>query len=321
MASNFSKLDKFEEVDFRRWPKKLHFLLSRMSVMYALSTPIPEDADDATVEQLRGIECIFVGYAEHFKAFRFFVIEPDESVLINSTIESRDAIFDENRFFSVPRLSLSIPKGTEYIGGAVVPKKVTKEVVHQLELTLRKSKRNKTVKDFRPEWECRSPKDTRRTGASEPQKRHVPVKTSTSNALVSQCDGIGSYDWSYQAEEEPVNFALMAITSSSYSSDNEVQSCSKAYDQLHSQYDKLTVEFCKSQIDVLSYQVGNFMPPKPDLVFHTAPIVVETGHSAFTVQLSPTKPAQDISHTTRPMAPIIEDWVSDSEEESKPNNP
>nr|GEY66062.1 zinc finger, CCHC-type [Tanacetum cinerariifolium] len=52
MASNFSKLDKFEEVDFRRWPKKLHFLLSRMSVMYALSTPIPEDADDATVEQL-----------------------------------------------------------------------------------------------------------------------------------------------------------------------------------------------------------------------------------------------------------------------------
>nr|GFC64877.1 hypothetical protein [Tanacetum cinerariifolium] len=30
-------------------------------------------------------------------------------------------------------------------------------------------------------------------------------------ALVSQCDGTGSYDWSYQAEEEPVNFALMAF--------------------------------------------------------------------------------------------------------------
>nr|GFC11084.1 hypothetical protein [Tanacetum cinerariifolium] len=35
---------------------------------------------------------------------------------------------------------------------------------------------------------------------------------------------------------------------------------------------------------------GNFMPPKLDLVFHTAPIVVETDHSAYTVQLNPTKP-------------------------------
>nr|GEU81701.1 hypothetical protein [Tanacetum cinerariifolium] len=30
-----------------------------------------------------------------------------------------------------------------------------------------------------------------------------------------------SYDWSYQAEEEPANFALMAISSSSFASDNE----------------------------------------------------------------------------------------------------
>nr|GFC95588.1 hypothetical protein [Tanacetum cinerariifolium] len=29
------------------------------------------------------------------------------------------------------------------------------------------------------------------------------------------------YDWSYQAEEEPASFALMDITSSSSSSDNE----------------------------------------------------------------------------------------------------
>nr|GFB08148.1 ribonuclease H-like domain-containing protein [Tanacetum cinerariifolium] len=46
-----------------------------------------------------------------------------------------------------------------------------------------------------------------------------------SNALVSQCDAIGSYDWSYQAKEEPTNFALMAFSSfSSNSSSNcEVQ--------------------------------------------------------------------------------------------------
>nr|GEU61467.1 putative ribonuclease H-like domain-containing protein [Tanacetum cinerariifolium] len=52
---------------------------------------------------------------------------------------------------------------------------------------------------------------------------------------------------------------------------------------------------------------GTFMPPKPDLVFHTTPIDVETDHSAFTVQLSPSKPTQDMSHTNRLSAPIIED--------------
>nr|GFA19493.1 hypothetical protein [Tanacetum cinerariifolium] len=42
--------------------------------------------------------------------------------------------------------------------------------------------------------ECRSPKDSRRTAVAEPQRRSVPVETLTSNALVSQCDGTGSYD-------------------------------------------------------------------------------------------------------------------------------
>nr|GEZ23778.1 retrovirus-related Pol polyprotein from transposon TNT 1-94 [Tanacetum cinerariifolium] len=51
--------------------------------------------------------------------------------------------------------------------------------------------------------ECRSPKDPRRPGTAEPQRRTVPVETSTSNALVSQCDGTGSYDWSYQVEGAP----------------------------------------------------------------------------------------------------------------------
>nr|GFB58508.1 hypothetical protein [Tanacetum cinerariifolium] len=36
--------------------------------------------------------------------------------------------------------------------------------------------------------ECRSPKDTRRPAVAEPQRRSVLVETSTSNALVSQCD-------------------------------------------------------------------------------------------------------------------------------------
>nr|GFD27814.1 hypothetical protein [Tanacetum cinerariifolium] len=52
---------------------------------------------------------------------------------------------------------------------------------------------------------------------------------------------------------------------------------------------------------------GTFMPHKPDLVFNTASIPVETDHLAFNVQRSPTKPEQDLSHTSRPNATIIED--------------
>nr|GEU46942.1 hypothetical protein [Tanacetum cinerariifolium] len=253
--------------------------------------------------------------------------------------------------------------------------------------------------------ECRSPKDTRMNGADESQRGNVLVETSTSNALVSQCDGVGSYDWSFQAEEEPTNYALMAFTSSSSSSENEVVTCSKActkaYDTLQSHCDKLTDDFRKSQFDVISYKIGlesvearllvyqqnetlfeedikllklkvqhrdnalvvfrqnlekaeqerdvlklklekfqtssknlrdgyhvvpplytgTFMPPKPDLVFHNAPNDVKTVHTAFIVKLSPTKPKNDLSHTHRPSAPIIKDWVSDSEDESETKIP
>nr|GEU86327.1 hypothetical protein [Tanacetum cinerariifolium] len=62
---------------------------------------------------------------------------------------------------------------------------------------------------------------------------------------------------------------------------------------------------------------GTFMPPKPDLVFHDAPTVNETVHAAFNVELSPTHPEKDLSHTHRLSTPIIEDWVSDSKDESK----
>nr|GEZ11056.1 putative ribonuclease H-like domain-containing protein [Tanacetum cinerariifolium] len=261
----------------------------------------------------------------------------------------------------------------------------------------------------------------------------------------------GTYDWSYQAEEAPNKFALMAFTSSSSNSyfDNEVSSCSKAcskaYSQLQTQYDTLTKNFHKSQFDVMSYQTGlesvearlliykqnesvleenikllhievqvrdtalttltqkldttekerddlnmklekfqtsskgltdllasqtskkarigynsqvftkamfdcdysesdswppsnlydrsvpsggyhsvpplitgTFMPPKPDLVFHTPPYD-ENEHLAFNVQLSPTKLEQDLF--SKPSAPIIEDWVSDSEEDDIPQAP
>nr|GEW19819.1 putative ribonuclease H-like domain-containing protein [Tanacetum cinerariifolium] len=73
--------------------------------------------------------------------------------------------------------------------------------------------------------------------------------------------------------------------------------------------------------DVPPPYTGTFMPPKPDLIFNTAPNDVETDHSVFTVKLSPTKPDQDLSHTHRYSAPIIEDWVSDLEDESETKSP
>ncbi|GKE16016.1 hypothetical protein Tco_1423593 [Tanacetum coccineum] len=67
----------------------------------------------------------------------------------------------------------------------------------------------------------------------------------------------------YQAEEgHPINFALMAFTSSgsSSSSDSEVDSCSKscvkAYATLKEQYDNLSSDYKKSQFNLVSYKAG-----------------------------------------------------------------
>nr|GEW53285.1 zinc finger, CCHC-type [Tanacetum cinerariifolium] len=54
MASNFTTLESFEGVDFKRWQKKMHFLLFSMSVVYVLTTPMPEDGcDNPTLNQVR----------------------------------------------------------------------------------------------------------------------------------------------------------------------------------------------------------------------------------------------------------------------------
>nr|GEV36435.1 putative ribonuclease H-like domain-containing protein [Tanacetum cinerariifolium] len=264
--------------------------------------------------------------------------------------------------------------------------------------------------------ECRSPKDSRRTIVAKPQRRSVPVETSTSNALVSQCDGTGSYDWSYQAEEEPTNFSLMAFLSSSSNSssdcetglesvearllvynqnestleenikllnikvqlrDNALATLRQKLETTKQERDDLNMKLEKFQTsskrltDLLASQtsdkaglgynskvftqamfdcdnyyssdsdndnwpptnlydrfvpsggyhvvsppmIGTFMPPKPELVFHTPPSD-ENEHHAFNVHLSPTKPGQDFP--SRPSASVIEDWVSDSEEEDMP---
>ncbi|GKB93104.1 hypothetical protein Tco_0979241 [Tanacetum coccineum] len=98
----------------------------------------------------------------------------------------------------------------------------------------------------------------------EPTRRTVPVETTTSNALVSQCDGFG-YDWSDQEEESPANFALMAYpsTSSSSSTNSEVSndsncrsSCLECVKDLKEQNEQLVKDLRTARISDVSYKTG-----------------------------------------------------------------
>nr|GEW97442.1 hypothetical protein [Tanacetum cinerariifolium] len=145
----------------------------------------------------------------------------------------------------------------------------------------------------------------------ESTRRNVPVETPASTTLVS-CDGFDGYNWSDQAKEGP-NYALMAYTSLSsdskmFSSESDVSMPpSPVYDRYQSG---------EGYHVVPPPYTGTFMPLKPDLVFHDAPNVNKTVHTAFNVKLSPTKPDTNLPHSHRPSAPIIEDWDSDSEDDS-----
>ncbi|GJY78442.1 zinc finger, CCHC-type containing protein [Tanacetum coccineum] len=53
MTSKFDKLAMFEGQDFRRWQKKMHFLLTTLKVVYVLSTPSPVWSENKTLEATR----------------------------------------------------------------------------------------------------------------------------------------------------------------------------------------------------------------------------------------------------------------------------
>ncbi|GJZ52727.1 ribonuclease H-like domain-containing protein [Tanacetum coccineum] len=98
----------------------------------------------------------------------------------------------------------------------------------------------------------------------EPTRRTAPVEETTSNALVSQCDGFG-YDWSDQAEESPTNFALMAYSSTSSSSStnseesndsNCCSSCLECVKDLNEQNKQLVKDLRTTRISDVSYKTG-----------------------------------------------------------------
>ncbi|GKA44923.1 hypothetical protein Tco_0737719 [Tanacetum coccineum] len=113
------------------------------------------------------------------------------------------------------------------------------------------------------------------------------------NSLIAQ-DGIGGYDWSYQAEEEePTNHALIAFTSSGSSSNSD------------SEFPPLT---------------GNFIHRKPDLTFVDE--IVESENLDVTTVFAPSNNKivenKGVSNTVESnavrmnntSAPIIEDGTS-----------
>nr|GFC87026.1 hypothetical protein [Tanacetum cinerariifolium] len=51
--------------------------------------------------------------------------------------------------------------------------------------------------------------------------------------------------------------------------------------------------------------------------FHDTPTASETVPNVFNVEPRTTMPTKDRSQSNRPSAPIIEDWISDSEDEYK----
>ncbi|GKB17738.1 ribonuclease H-like domain-containing protein [Tanacetum coccineum] len=110
---------------------------------------------------------------------------------------------------------------------------------------------------------CMAPKN-QDSKSREPIRRIVPVEETTSNALVSQCDGFG-YDWSDQVEEGPTNFALMAYssTSSSSSTNSEISndsnccsSCLECVKDLKEQNEQLVKDLRTTTISDVSYKIG-----------------------------------------------------------------
>ncbi|GJY90086.1 putative ribonuclease H-like domain-containing protein [Tanacetum coccineum] len=117
--------------------------------------------------------------------------------------------------------------------------------------------------------ECKAPRNQwNRNGdagyrSRDNTRRTVPVETSDAlvvqdNALIVQ-DGLG-YDWSYIAQDEPTEFALMAYTSNSSGSDTEVKSCSKncvkTYEKLQKQFDEQRQTLSKANLEIVAYQLG-----------------------------------------------------------------
>nr|GEV63763.1 hypothetical protein [Tanacetum cinerariifolium] len=162
--------------------------------------------------------------------------------------------------------------------------------------------------------ECRPLKDTRRTVPVETQRKNVPVETSTSNALVSQClESVEARLLVYQQNETVFKEDIKLLKLHVELRENALVALRKKFEKAKQDRDELKLKLEKFQTsskniregyhDVPPPYTGTFMPLKPDLVFHDASTVNETVHTAFNVELSPTKP-EKICHKSIGMQPL-----------------
>ncbi|GJS96906.1 ribonuclease H-like domain-containing protein [Tanacetum coccineum] len=162
--------------------------------------------------------------------------------------------------------------------------------------------------------ECRTPRNQENRNR-ESTRRSVPVETTTSNALIL-CDGLGDYDWSDQAEEGPTNFALMAYSYTSSNSES-VEARLLVYKKNESVYEE-DIKLLKREIYLREVAITEPLQSLEEFV--NEPIVNEPTVKKSVVETSEVKASADKPKVVRKNngAPIIEDWVSDSEEEDMP---
>ncbi|GKD56523.1 hypothetical protein Tco_1289910, partial [Tanacetum coccineum] len=145
-------------------------------------------------------------------------------------------------------------------------------------------------------------------------RRTVTVDNSTENALIAQ-DRIRGYDLSYQAEEEhPINYALMAYTSSGTSP--VVESFVNSSEMLEYQENDTSISDKGYHVVPLPF-TRIYMPPKPDIMFMDEKVKIESKHEFVDVKnkgvYNTVKPKTIRKNSFRP--PIIKDWNSDDESE------
>ncbi|GJY31137.1 ribonuclease H-like domain-containing protein [Tanacetum coccineum] len=89
--------------------------------------------------------------------------------------------------------------------------------------------------------ECRSRRNQGKRSYGDNGRSNAPTNESSSQALVAQ-DGLGGYDWSNDFEIEPVNYALMAISSSSSSSSSDNECREIKINNLNTELEKVVKE-------------------------------------------------------------------------------
>nr|GEU62395.1 putative reverse transcriptase, RNA-dependent DNA polymerase [Tanacetum cinerariifolium] len=186
--------------------------------------------------------------------------------------------------------------------------------------------------------ECRVPRSQEKRNRDN-TRRVVPIETPVNALFVT--DGMG-YDWSYQAEEGPTDFALMAFSSSDktglgYDSQLNERDLNNKNDVFESAADSSVNESEEDNNQVNDrYKAGEgyhavpppytgtFMPSRPNLsfaglddsVFKSA--ISETVTNVHETETSTSKISKESigkPKTVGSSAPIIEDWESDSDDD------